>query len=253
MKLFEFDDGAGHIMLYFDQFVNPTTFNVSKMTLQSTQRYKAGITHVFQFQKSFNDLSTQVNATSISIYLGTTDYAKLKMLGKVGSSNTTTFLTLQTGAAISTYGHLSTHAINSSNAFAATTYTADLIPPYTKSYTLNMNHGILNMTFSEPLNNNTFQLKGLAFQSVSDNWAGTNAYIALVNQGANWSFVDAYNKKVSVKLGSVNLNLIKGAIVGNNHLCTLVSNTWLAPYQSFVNDLSGKTLHILILLYASLT
>ena len=166
------------------------------------------------------------------------------MLGTVGSSNTTTFLTLQSGAAKSTYGNLNTHVINSTYAFAATTYTADLIPPYTKSYTLDMNHGMLNISFSEPVANNTFQLLGLAFQSVADNYDGTNAYVALVNQGANWSFVDTYHKKVSVHLGSVNLNLIKGAIVGLNHLCTLVSNTWLSPYQSFVNDLAGQLLHI---------
>jgi len=241
VKGFAFDYGTGGITLTFDQFVNPSTFDVSKLRLQSTQKYVKNATQVFKFSSTFNSLPQEANSTVVNLYLTSDDYARLKLLRVVGSSNYTTYLTLGKKAVHQAFGKRYNQVINSSYALEATVYTPDTLPPVCQHYSIDMNAGTMNLTFSEPLNSSYFHLVGMAFQSVSNNFLGTAAYVQLVDHWFNYTFEDQYNRVVRVTLGATNLNLINTA----RDLCRLRLNCWLAPYAPFAMDMAGNMMSLI--------
>ena len=241
LKSFDFNYGTGGITLTFDQFVNPTTFDVTKLRLQSTQKYRENSTQVFKISSTFNSLQKETNNTQVGLYLTSDDYARLKLLRVLGSSNMTTFVTLGKRAVKQASGKRYNQVINSTIALRVSVLTPDTLPPVCQKYSIDMNAGTMNLTFSEPLNSSYFHLVGMAFQSVSNNFLGTGAYVQLVDHWFNYSFVDTYNRVVRVTLGATNLNLINTA----RDLCRLRLNCWLAPYAPFAKDMAGNMVSLI--------
>ena len=230
---FLFDYGSGRIQMRFDQIMFGATLNASFICLQSSQ-YNA--TNAIHLSGSYNNVSLLPNSTDIDVYLLSNDYYRARLPPLVGADSKSTFLSLLYDTILSAeYGLGNTVYGGKYAAFAVTEYLADTRPPFVTRYSLNMNNGTMTISFSEPIDNSTFHLSGLAFQSVRNDFKLTSSYAKLVDTGFQHTVSGTYQLDVMVQLGSVNLNLIKQ--LGN--LCTNEKNTFLSAWNTFVNDTMG--------------
>jgi hypothetical protein len=238
LQKFQYNAGTGNIQFTFHKSIVPSSLNITRFSLQSNQTVEINVTETFFLSKYYNSLTLQASTFVVNIYLTSSDYNVLKLKSSLGKSNTTTFVTMEHGAIFGAFVPiLPSRAINSSDAFRVTTFIKDTIPAFLTKYNLDMNSGVMNLTFSEPIDSTSFQIEGLAFQNFRNDFQETSSYVKLVRTGGYTATVyGKYLLDVSVQLGVQNLDLIK--IRGN--LCTNYDTTFLSIFQSFVNDTSGN-------------
>jgi hypothetical protein len=237
---FIFDQGGAMIQMTFDQNVLAKSLDITMFHLQSDKVFVQDVTETFNITNFYNDLDLLGNTTDVVIYFTQPEFYRLRLYPLLGSSNMTTYLSIDRGAIYSSESENSNAEYSSTDAFQVTTYVKDILPPFVVQYTLDMNSGVMNLTFSEPINNSTFQLDGLAFQNIRNNYLGTGSYVKLINQGYSIILTGIYNLQLSVHLGTENLNLLK--ILGN--LCINPSTTFLSSWQPFVNDTAGNPINL---------
>jgi hypothetical protein len=238
LQNFKYNAGTGNIQFTFHRSIVPSSLNISRFSMQSSKLLVPNVTETFFLSKYYNNLTLQANTFVVNVYLTSNDYNMFKLKRSLGKSNETTFASLEHGAVFAAFDPiLPNRAVNTSDAFRVSTYIKDTIPPFLTKYNLDMNSGVMNLTFSEPIDSASFQIHGLAFQNFRNDFQLTSSYVQLVKTGGyTYTVYGKYFLDVSVQLGVENLNLIK--IRGN--LCTNYNTTFLSLYQSFVNDTSGN-------------
>ncbi|KAJ1436145.1 hypothetical protein B484DRAFT_477684 [Ochromonadaceae sp. CCMP2298] len=230
------DMGVGKITLTFDVEVAAHTMDVTGLGLQSAD----GIT-TFHLNVTHNMLSKQGNTSDLVIYLTNNDFAQLAVTPPLARSVAETFLTLDRDSVYSPFGFAASE-VPSSQAMAPSTLTVDGFPPYLIAFELLVDAFRLKMTFSEPVDLDSFVLEGLRLQGSAYIGDALNdatlqsQYYDLQSQGASFLSISNHNRTLVWDLGSLNMNNMK-EVLG---LCTHISSCFLSGYQPFVKDTAGN-------------
>lgn len=146
---FDFNLSTGIIALHFDDILQASTLDPTKLTLQSMQNASGS-------RQTLTGGSTpSVNGVDIVLVMSKADLNLLKYNRQIGFSADTTFISLASGLMQNTNGQ-SVTVIAQSAARPVGTYARDIVDPVLSQFSLNLNTNELLFTFSEPVDLTSF-------------------------------------------------------------------------------------------------
>jgi len=217
---FSMDLNGPTITLTFDIPVQASSFTASGFTLLDSQ----GSANKYTLTDS---TCTSADGAIVVITLSTTDLNAIKVKPNFCKAVANTFLSVLSGAFVDiTFNHLGlisilpTAALQVSN----TGFTADNVSPALNSYTLNMDSGVLTLTFSEPISS-SLTVSAISFQSTVAS--------AAVHYGLTGGVVTKVNQlRFSIALSLTDINGLK-ATAG---LAKSVGSTFLTTTSALCQD-----------------
>lgn len=236
-----FDAGNGNLTLFFNTLVAAATLDTASVRLQSSGNASSANTSLIGLSGVYNSLKAQGNTSALQVVLRATDFAKV-VLSDIGKSFNTTFVALGAGAVLSNL-EVASVAVSPQSAKMADAYYPDTLPPFFSYYSLNMDNGLFNITFSEPVDQSSFSLQGLAFQGSRNMKIATaqnNQLCALQDSGATVLGYSNYGRTAVVDLGVINTNCIKEQV----GLCIAQPTCFLSAFAPFVNDTNANMLSL---------
>lgn len=244
---FDFDRSIGSLTLYFNDIVDVSTLNISQLELHGHKHPGPSDPHSFSLTGVYNSLLKQGNSTSAKLFLLADDYARLILYPeKLFTSTADSFITLEDTAILTKYKERCYGVPRSLNdSLQVNNFHNDTLPPFLSYYSLNMNSGVLSMTFSEPILLQTFTVEGLALQGSRNVKMASSPDRAQYQTLAQDDLVAVqglsnYNRTVDVQLGRDNLNNIKRQV----GLATSFDSTFLSASKSFVDDTSNNPISL---------
>lgn len=170
---FDLDLNASLLFITFNEIVNLTTFDTTKLIIQnSASPFIINTTLIspqfayYQFTEStvpYNDTMQ----SQFPIYLGYDDANALKSMLTLAQNRSTTYLSAGTGLFLDTNSNVNL-PMNQTSALLVTHYTADFSQPYLVYFDLNLNNNYLLLYFNEAVDPSTFQIDEITLQSHPD-------------------------------------------------------------------------------------
>jgi hypothetical protein len=240
----------GNFSLQFDRFVNASSFDISNffLILRSSQNISSFLSNsssddyyrILSFSRTFNRIEKQGNATSINLFLPSDDYAVVLYYNRfLGGSLNDSLVFISRGLVRSSEGY-SVRSIDITSPLNVEFVKSDSSKPYLKAYMLDMNLGILSLEFSEPMDNKTFKLDGVGLQSTKNSLI-EGQFVPLNSRGSSFVNMSDFDRRLDIKLGSMNLNAIKSTIV----TCSEAIYCYLSLSQPFIVDYAGNNISLI--------
>jgi hypothetical protein len=226
---FIMDLQSGSMTLQFDQIVQSKHFDVTKIGLQN--KIGTNPDSVFRFEDSNNDIGLQGNVTTILFYVNLVDYNRFAYDEFTAQSLETSYLTLDNYLVDTVDGVWNTE-YNQTNAILANTYRKDSLEPQVVSFNLNMDLGLLDLIFTEPIDVDSFTVVGLQVQNKENAGLYDGVSVKLVATGVSVLSYNNSQYRIYLDIGFINSNLIKEEL----QLATMGHNTYLSAWTTFVND-----------------
>jgi hypothetical protein len=219
LSSFVLDLSANQLALTFSETVDGSGFNATSITLVGTGSAKYTLTN------GSNDGSF---STVVVVNLTTTDINAIKREPLMGVSVNNTFLSILT-TTVADMSRLGVAEINVASAKQASDVINDIVLPELVEYSLDMNALVLQLSFSEPVNVDVFDVTTLTFVASSISGSGGVTLTGGVVSSMNMSSVN-----VSLTVSDSN------AIKADSGLCTNTSNTFLNFTNATVSDIYGN-------------
>ena len=163
---FELDLNTHLLVLYFNEVVNPSTYNPSNITIQNAEN-SSNLTFVPQFENHIllNGIPT-VNDSMISTVMLQLDVdaSALKIQANLANSLNDTFMTMEVGGILDSSDNPNQEILDGEALQARTVY-EDVTPPYLEYYDLNMTASALTMKFFEAVRPELFDPFGITLWS----------------------------------------------------------------------------------------
>ena len=183
---FDLDLTNETVTLYFDETIDYTVFSSRYITIQNA-KYNATTSYTLDADDQEH---TQEYLPTITFTLLPQDVVAIKALETLATGQDDTYISLTSSLVTDTSGSPIT-PIDIENALQVQTYTNDSIPPELISFTLlDMNEGIITLSFSEPINASTIEFSEFTLHSDT---SGDGPFSLT---GGNTSFPDPDTKLV---------------------------------------------------------
>ena len=161
---FDLDMDDGVLTLSFDEPVDSVNFNIDAITLQ--QQFSVIDVHEsFQLTGGFTNL---ISNTTIGIQLTTDDINQLKSL-RIGVSNTSAWLAIDSVATVDDFGVPLQARVNGQSTILVSIYIPDTAQPELMEFSLDLNVGVISQTFSETVDASTFDPTSVTLQNAANN------------------------------------------------------------------------------------
>ncbi|KAL5488650.1 hypothetical protein EMCRGX_G017626 [Ephydatia muelleri] len=227
---FDLDMNSQVLTLYFSETMHYSSLNISSISLQSSfnvssplQSYR--LTGGTAFPSASNDVVVLVN-----LITSDTDVLKIR---KIAISNATTWLTIGTGGILDQAKEPVIPRENGKTAIPVSVYTPDMTPPMLLQFSLDMNTGVISLTFSETVSAQTFNATGFTLQSAQQRMIDSNTFFTLTTTSKD---VSTDSKFQLVNLSSTDLNELKKLRSVTNDQTA----TWMAVQTGAIYDVSGN-------------
>lgn len=225
VQSFVFDLNLGQITFNFSETVNVSSFNLTQVTLQSTQSGAAGSISVTL--QGGTVLTTKNNPT-VTIQLLSADLNLIKSLPPLGTGVGTTNLVV-TQATIQDMSGNSLVAVSTNSSLIALGFIKDTTRPVLNQFSLDVNTGVLTLSFSETVNGSTLRLLTLVLQNAP---LGTSSFI--FSPSSSWTL--NYSTVLAVTFSKTDLDALKQ----NIHVAKNASQTYITVTNILILDISGN-------------
>ena len=224
---FSFDLGAEELRLDFSEAVVPASFNVTHIVLQSASASAA------QQQRLTNSTRVDFSVDQESVRIGITrqDMNALKLAETFAEDAYSLFLAANSNLVADFFANPSA-AILTSSARQVDNFTADAVAPRLERFSLDMDRGVLSLSFTEVIRTSTFVASYFTVQS-----NGVSSLQSYALTGGN--VTGRPNGAV------LDVTLIKADIDSlkqNPSLVTSLQTTWISVAQGGVWDMANQTL-----------
>ena len=229
---FDLNLNQGTILLTFSETV--TIEDITGLTIQDAATATISVT------LSGGNISSEPSSIH-AIALAAEDITQLQLQESLAVSNETTFLSVMSGAVIDTSG---SSIVPIATGIRARHLIEDTMPPTLTSYSLDLDSGVLNLTFSEVINVGTFNGSLFQFSAAGSSVAITESLPAAVNSATLYielTYTDLNIIKMHIsQVGVVMLEHSYGAVqdMASNPIDNLTSG--LSP-QLFSPDITRPT------------
>ena len=221
---YSFDRNTGALTLVLDELLLNGTFNPAGILLLNSSTSP-------QASYNFSGTSFTVANRTVTLQLSDSQLSNLRSEFNVGSSAGETFLSIASSTAQDLLKNPAS-VITPSNALPVTNYTRDSVDPSLSQFSLDVNAGVLNLTFSEPMAVDTLNLSRLVLQGTS----GGQPSLTLLS-----SVITTSNGAVvSIQLSQADLNRLKA----ERNLASNSSNLFLSSLETAIRDTGGNALPI---------
>ena len=223
------DMDRGVMLLTFSETMSASDLIVSQLSLAST-----GLSDAAVFTLTGTSTVVNVDAPVLQVNMSVADLNEVKRLRPLALSQAATFLAASESAARDTVGNKVT-AIAANSALAAAAFTKDSTAPRLVAFSLNMNTGLLALTFDETVDIATVSAPALTLMPQADSSAGAAALKTYTLQASSTASGQD-GTVVTVALSNSDLNALK-LIEG---LADSAASTFLALGTQAVKDMSGN-------------
>ena len=227
---YSMDSGNGRLTLTFDEPILRSSLNISGFVLQNNQT--ALVPSGF-FRLTTTSRSPSVDGLQIIIVTSETDFNAIRDLPSLASTAVNTFLSFSNATATDMADNFVV-AVSDTNALNVSFFSDDRTSPTVRNFTLNLNTGILELTFSETVNLTSFNATGLSLQSSSARGSGTES----VTLGTGGIATRPSETVIRINLTQTDRDAIKAA----RNLATSSTNMFLVATGITVRDLAGNQL-----------
>ena len=222
---FTLDMNMGRMNLTFDDAVSISTFQASAISLQSAQS-RVGSDVVSLTSSSSGSL---ISGFQIAVDISTSDLNRIKQVRLTATRLEDTFITVMASVVDDAFG-IDCIAITDGKAIPVSMYFPDVTNPNLDSFVLDVNQGLLMLTFSETVDIFTFDISEVSLQSQQDSSVSYQLYTPsnIFPSDADYTF--------SLLLNTEDINYIKR----NIDLGTDTNNTFLSITSSAVIDMNSN-------------
>ena len=221
--LFTLDMNTGRMNLTFDDAVNISTFQASAVSLQSAQS-RIGSDLVSLTSSSSGSL---ISGFQVALSISTSDLNRIKQVRLTATRLEDTFITVMASIVDDAFG-VDCVAITDGKAIPVSMYFPDLTSPNLESFLLDVNQGLLALTFSETVDIFTFNVSEVSLQSQQD------SFVLYQLHTPNSIFPSNADNTFSLSLSNEDINYIKR----NINLGTNTSNTFMSITSSTIFDMN---------------
>ena len=229
LEEFDLNLNSSELLLRFNETVNRESLNIESVTIQHAQS-SSGPSFTLQLTQTSSSMSP--NDTYIIVDIGTFDLNNLKRLTEVATSRNNTYLSLNS-TAIEDMNENAIVQIPGTNGLQVTNFVQDQIRPVLTGFSLDINQGILVLTFSETVQAVTLNISTITLQSQSV-VIPEESYT--LNQGdlPEYSYSNSTDDPIlTVYIGTSDLNAIKAIF----ELANTPNDTFLAITEDGVLDM----------------
>ena len=232
LEEFDLNINVSLLVLHFSETVDRESLNVTAITLQHNVSSTSDV-HVLVL--SNNSYSISPNGTTITIHISIYDLNELKRLNEIATSNNNTYLSITSDAILDMAGN-PVVPILQSDALHGRIFTPDEIRPELEDFSLDMNIGVLQLTFSETVNALTFNISTITLQSTRNT---SESYTLKEGLLPDLSYSNSSDSTIlTVYLGIEDMNALKKIY----NLVTTENNTFLSITENGVEDMTGLSL-----------
>jgi len=132
------------------------------------------------------------------------------------------------GAAVQDLAGNPSLAIRIPNPFPVTNFNPDLEPPFLRDFSLDMNTGVLSLTFSEAVSQTTLDVSGITIHSTETSISGRESYTLSIPSQVQRSQPNI----LDITLATVNVNGIKAM----GSLATTQNSTFISLTSTVISD-----------------
>ena len=221
IEAFSVDFNTEILSINFTEIVDLHTLDVTQITIQgSSLSLSSSLT------LSGAIISSQRFTTNVQIEFTRYDLNRIKFMAQLAVNDTTTYLSI-TNAAFTDSNANKNKAIPSYNATKAAVYVKDMTAPILETVDLDLNEGIMKLTFDETVDAGSFDASQIQLQS-------DQAYPATFYMLTAGSSSSTNSPVITVNITDFDLNQIKK----DSALATSSANTYITLSNSSVYDMN---------------
>ena len=222
LDAFDFNMERGVLSLTFSGIVDTNTFNPTGLVFQASRTRGNGPYYAL----TRSTFTNSENGAAIEVILSLADMVNLNSISGLATSADNTYLTMRANVIDDTSGG-DVLAVTDGKALRVSTFTADTTRPTLTAFGMDLDLGLLNLTFSEAINTST-----LTFQEITLlNDIGTQF---VLTGGVAERSSDGSTAIISLTVDD--LNMIKSL----QDLATNDSNTFISITNATILDLAGN-------------
>ena len=223
---FTLDLNVGELILTFDETVNATTFDPTGFTLQRSVMSSVGGYTFLTSQPSADPNST------LTVILSESDLNSIKEDIMLATSAGTSFLSF-TSLGVSDMSGNAVRPRGPTAGQPVSLYVPDMHPPALESFDLNMDTGVLSLTFDEYVRGYTLNLTAITFRSSR---MPTSASVTLTDGDSTDNMRQHSVDVVSLALSTDDLNALKA----NTDVAISNTTTYITTTTNLITDSAGN-------------
>ena len=216
---YDVDLDANTMVFTFNEPVDASTLDLSRITIQDQQGASQTVGLSAASSSSFD-------GEIISCSLSTTDVNALKANTALATGRSNTWLRMTPGAVQDTFG-VDSASIDNLGAIQAASYIDDATNPELEDFTIDLNIGMIRLTFNEPVDRATFSPGAVQLQSTTNGSAFTLTLAATTQY-----LLSANGIEMTLVLTNADVNVIKL----NTTFGTTSGNTFMSFTNATVTD-----------------
>ena len=223
LQFSQLDLNAGTFRVGFDEPVDIDSFESTSFHLQSTMSGGSNLTlngGTIQYSPAVADL------TEIEVEFSSTDLRDLKLITDLGTQQSDSYLFLDDGAINDVSGNPVVN-ISGDSAESVVTYISDSTPARLVYFSLDVDQGILHLSFDDVMLASSFRVDLVGIQS---SVSGGDMYSLT---GGEFTMQNGYN--ITVMLSSTDLNEIKAL----RNLAASLESTYILMTPDSITDVAG--------------
>ena len=221
LSSFSLDLYNREILLVFDETVDSGTFSATSVTLQDHPSNPVQLVTLEAFSRTDSP-----DGTDFAVILSPDDFNSITATFPLATMNDNTFIALAIGAVQDMAG-IPSAEIPSTNALPITDHTQDRVRPSLSDFVLDLDNGVLTLTFNESVNVTSTDSTQITVQNSPSN--ATSMFTltgGIVNQRDSTT--------IDINLLPNDFNRIKQL----TDLATVVSNTYLSLTAATISDMN---------------
>jgi len=235
------DAAANRITFLFDEYVNPASWNGNRLSL--TLQVSTGDFYYTMF--TGGELSANP-AENVTYIFSATEFS-LPFMEQYSEA-------IQMGAIFLTADAGLIQDISGNELGMSTTLTYSVLPPDVTnpnldSFSLDMNVGILQMTFSEPVYVLSRAGDLVTFLSMNTSSPSASQRHSLLDNGTSSQNQSTGSLRATINMSPMDVNSLKL----NRHLCTAIPNCYLSVLPGLAIDRSGNSLQHSVIIATEFT
>ena len=230
---FNVDLNSNELILIFNETVDASEFNLTKIILQNDNTNPSSqFTLTLRTETdSIPTMSSQEDSTVIVVYLGFDDRNDIKRYIDLAISNETTYISFPNDTVIDMNGQ-QVLAILSDEAMPVTNFIEDSTSPSLEQFSLDINVGILELTFDETVNASSLQTNTIVLQNDENELIG-NESVSLTKS----SFTNSEDDYIIiVNISISDLNRIKR----HQYLAQSDADTFIVISEDTIQDMNDN-------------
>lgn len=198
LREYHLDMNKGLLLLTFNETVNASTLDPSKIILQSSQSAPISLTHNIKNGTVLSD-----DSTTVVFEIGADDLNQIKQIPDLGTREDNSYLRFLAGGIEDMFGN-EINEVDTSNAIMASNFTEDQTSPKLISFNLDLDTAELILKFDETVNTSSLNVHGVMLLAFNSSLLGD--YHVLSTPSATF---DSFSTTVTIVLSRDDANEIK--------------------------------------------